>query len=172
MRALGRELGVTHGALYRYFPDLNAVLVALGADLTETMARASDDLPWRDWLRETASGIRQVIRAHPEIGSPMTWPVAVPAAHRLIRDGLTVLTRTFAVPDALVALDVVGRFADGFARAEVAAERARPPLPPELQSLLAELMLDSSQAYDFDAAFERELDIVLAGIEATLPKKP
>ena len=172
MRALGKELGVTHGALYRYFPDLNAVLVALAADVAESMAPPSEDLPWDEWLRQTARSIRRVVREHPEIGTPATWPVAVPVMQRLITEALKVLTRTFGAADALLALSVVSRFADGFARSELAGNRGTAPLSAELEAALREtgLLDEPDAAIDAEAAFERELGIVLAGIDVTLQK--
>jgi AcrR family transcriptional regulator len=173
MRALGRELGVTHGALYRYFPDLKSLLAALGADMAEALAPASRDLSWQDWLRETARAIRKVIRVYPDAGSPLMSPIVLPAAHRMIADGLTVLTRTFEGGDAMVALALVSRVADAFARSELAADDAEGPLSPELERILTEVgvPIDVSAAADPDAAFERELDIVLAGLDVTLPKR-
>lgn len=171
MRALGRELGVTHAALYRYFPDLQAVLAALGADMAESLTPPSDDLSWQDWLRETARLIRQVCLSHPEVGTPVTWPVVLPATTRLIGTGLTVLTRTFSTVDALTALSLVSRVAEGFARSELAARRPTPPLSSELERTLVDAGLEAAIDYDADAAFERELDIVVAGIDASLPKK-
>ena len=174
MRALGRELGVTHGAIYRYYPDLKSVLAALGADLAEALRPPSEDLPWQEWLRETARTIRQIGRQHPEVGTPVTWPVVMPAAQRMIAEGVRVLGSTFAPADALTALGLVSRVADSYARSEVqSAERPRVPLDPELEALLADADLPSegNAAQQGDAAFERELDIVIAGLEVTLPKR-
>lgn len=167
MRALGRELGVTHGALYRYFPDLKAVLAALGAEVTKAMTPPPTDLPWQDWLRQAARAQRRVMREHPEVADPATWSAVAPAAHHMLAVGMSVLGRTFAPPDALLALGAVSRIAYGFARSE--PEIARRPVPPLSAELVAALK-DANPILDVDVVFERELDIVIAGIEATLSK--
>lgn len=167
MRALGRELGVTHGALYRYFPDLKSVLATLAAQVAEAMTPPPDDLPWDAWLRQSARSIRQVIHEHPDLVDPATWSATAPAAHHMITVGMTVLRRTFSPSDALVALGAVSRFATGFASSEPPMRQpSTDPLPAEL----LEVLVGAEVVEDLDVIFERELDIVIAGIDATLPK--
>lgn len=167
MRALGRELGVTHGAIYRYFPDLKAVLAALAAEVAEAMTPPSPDLSWDDWLKQCARALRQVIREHPDLLDPATWSASAPATYHMITVGLTVLKRTFDPSDALVALGVVSRFATCFAWTEPALKQV-PPLP--LSDELLAALTDVEPILDLDVLFERELEVVIAGIDATLAK--
>jgi AcrR family transcriptional regulator len=175
MRAIGRELGVTHAALYRYFPDLRAVQAALSADMAAAFSPISSDLPWQDWLRETARAVRSVSLAHPEVGSPWARPAAAPTAHRMLVDGLTVLTRTFAAQDAILAIGLVCQLAEGSARSEASVNPQEPAqVPPELAATLTGLGLDETSFPQLDqsAVFERELDIVITGLEVSLTKRP
>lgn len=170
MRAVARELGVTHGALYRYFPDLQSLLTALAADIASDLKPAPEHLPWQDWLRETARSIRQATLTHPEYGTSFTWPILVPEADSILAAGIRVLTRTFSPRDALVALSLTGQFADGFARAE--RQSVAPTALPELESVLAYAeVVDEIIDVGPDETFEQSLSIVIAGIDATLPQR-
>lgn len=167
MRALGRELGVTHGALYRYFPDLKSVLAALGAEIAEAIAPPPADLPWQEWLRQSAHALRRVMRAHPELIDPVTWSTSATAAQHMLSVGLSVLGRTFAPPDALLAIGAVTRFASGFAQMEpLFTSPDETPLSEELLEALG----GAEPIVDLDVLFDRELDIIIAGIDATLAK--
>lgn len=167
MRALARELGVTHAALYRYFPDREAVFAALVADHLSDIEPPAGDLDWQEWLRRMARSIRTVSRELSPIADTTTWQQFAPAARNLVFVGLTVLRRTFPPAEAISALGAIARFSKSFGADESELRAAQEePLPPELQALLPQ----GFRFRDMDDAFERELTAILTGIDVTFAK--
>ncbi|WP_067488750.1 TetR/AcrR family transcriptional regulator [Actinomadura hibisca] len=69
-RALGEELGVDRSAVWRHFPDKDALLLAVGDRLLSMAADAvPDGLGPRDRLAELARQVVRVFVAHPYVGA-------------------------------------------------------------------------------------------------------
>lgn len=68
LRMLGRELGVTPMALYRYFGDKDELLDAVVAAVLEPVVAADDpDAPWADRLEATARALHRALQAAPAV---------------------------------------------------------------------------------------------------------
>lgn len=81
LRAVARDLGMVSSALYRYFPNRDALLTALITDAYDALgeatehAVASHQRPWRQW-HAGCHAVRTWARAHPSeyaliYGSPV-----------------------------------------------------------------------------------------------------
>ncbi|MFC9972331.1 TetR/AcrR family transcriptional regulator [Spirillospora sp. NPDC127200] len=69
-RALGEELGVDRSAVWRHFPDKDALLLAVGDRLLSMAADAvPDGLGPRERLGELARQVVRVFVAHPYVGA-------------------------------------------------------------------------------------------------------
>lgn len=90
-RALGRELGVDHTAIYRHFPSKEALMAALGDRLLERVDLLLPGNPadaWREWLYTGAVTFHDVFLAHPAIAvQAMALREVGPAELRLF-DGI------------------------------------------------------------------------------------
>lgn len=66
MRRLGSELGVEGMALYRHFPNKDALVDAAGAHLLELVELPNpESVPWRRGVHDVANSYRAVGLAHP-----------------------------------------------------------------------------------------------------------
>lgn len=66
MRRLGRELGVEGMALYRHFPNKDALVDAVAAHLLDLVELPDPEtVPWRRGVHEVADSYRRVGLAHP-----------------------------------------------------------------------------------------------------------
>jgi AcrR family transcriptional regulator len=114
MTAIAAELGVTAGALYRYFPDRSAVLEALATERQALLEPPDPGLGWREWLTEEIRRERALWTAHPELVDVAAMPAVVGPATAVVEVGLDVLTRDgFAPEAALHALTAVSVLAFG-----------------------------------------------------------
>ncbi|WP_147425170.1 TetR/AcrR family transcriptional regulator [Bailinhaonella thermotolerans] len=69
-RALGEELGADRSAVWRHFPDRDALLLAVGDRLLEmAAARVPAGLGPRERLQALARGVVDVYVAHPYVGT-------------------------------------------------------------------------------------------------------
>lgn len=76
MRKLGASLNVRGGALYRHFPNKEALLDAMSDKIVEGVTDAVPDVPWRDQIQILGDRLRKALLAH--------------------RDGARVVAGTFA----------------------------------------------------------------------------
>lgn len=68
LRMLGRELGVTPMAIYRYFADKDELLDAVVATVLEpVLAADAADTPWADRLEATAHALHHALQAAPAV---------------------------------------------------------------------------------------------------------
>lgn len=131
MRAIAREVGVTVGALYRYFADRDAVLTELIVEAYESIGAAARQgveqggTPGEQWMRGW-SEVRAWAIAHPQefvlvYGTPVIGYAApertIAAANQLFIALLSIFARADAVP---------------------AAEHPAPPLTPGLATDIAQ----------------------------------
>ncbi|MER6951387.1 TetR/AcrR family transcriptional regulator [Nonomuraea sp. NPDC000554] len=65
MSSLAAALGVTHSALYNYFPSRSALLAAITAEAAGRLEIPSpDDRSWQEWLVEAAFAHRSLFMDH------------------------------------------------------------------------------------------------------------
>ncbi len=90
-RALGRELGVDHTAIYRHFPSKEALMGALADRLLERVGLllpADPAAAWREWLHEGALAFHDVFLAHPALALNAMAQREVGAAELKLVDGI------------------------------------------------------------------------------------
>lgn len=114
MTAIAAKLGVTPGALYRYFPDRSGLLEALARERQALLEAPDPDLGWREWLAEEIQRERALWSAHPELADVAELAAVVGPATAVIEVGMVVLTRDgFSPEDALYALTAASALAFG-----------------------------------------------------------
>jgi AcrR family transcriptional regulator len=94
MRSLGDLLGVDPTALYRHFPNKDALLSAMLDDMLGTVLSRipSADLPPRERLRRTLLGARQVFCQHPNLVMAFVGSSGrIPNGLALMRSGVAML---------------------------------------------------------------------------------
>ena len=162
MTAISAELGVTVGALYRYFPDRTAVLDALAEESMALLEPPDDALGWREWLRAQAHLERALWLDHPELqGVQARSSLAQPAA-RIVETGLRVLQRDgFEHDDAIHALLAMGHLA--YASAIFGRDWAT---VPDRHSGLHQRLVDANLAPEQETVFDELVSITLDGLEA------
>lgn len=68
VRRLGVELGADPSAIYRYFRDMDALLIAIADRLiSETLANFRPASDWRESLREMGRGVHDSMLRHPRL---------------------------------------------------------------------------------------------------------
>ncbi|MEU6644818.1 TetR/AcrR family transcriptional regulator [Saccharomonospora sp. NPDC046836] len=192
MRKVAARLGTGAMSLYRYV-DSKEGLVELMAD--RMLGRAnwpelSGD--WREDLRTIIRGHRVAVLAHPWLstvwaGRPAFGPNMLRGFERAmsIMDGLGL-----SIDEMFETIGMVNTWVDGFVRNELAvceyfgsvdeAEVQR-SMGPYVESVIrsgdypyfSRVVIEAKTPHvDPDIRFERSLDRVIAGIEATLPQPP
>jgi AcrR family transcriptional regulator len=168
MRRLGAELGVEAMSLYRYFPSkaalLDDVICGLMKDLT---LPNSDETDWEGSVRAYARSFRDVARRHPQL-----YPLLATAAPRnrtmaeVIGRMLSMWQRTGVDPDrAAQAQCAVQGFITGATLWAVSRDGVDID-GPEVETRPAE---GPTRA---DAEFEFGLEVLVAGLRQTLPRRP
>jgi AcrR family transcriptional regulator len=178
MRRLGQELGVEAMALYRHFPNKEAILDGIIESIVDSVVAPSGDRDWRDILAARARSARVVFTDH-------SWAIGLLEGRSMGEATMHALDATlgrlrdagFTIDDAVHALWLVDSFvyghviqeasfmdSDGADEAAIAAglqELADGGLPH-----LAELgrrALDGGFSYDDE--FDRGLTSILDAIE-------
>lgn len=163
LRAVARDLGMVSSALYRYFPNRDALLTALITDAYDTLgeaterAVASHERPWQQW-HAGCHAVREWARANPReyaliYGSPVPGYEAphdtVPPASRValalfqpVRAGYTAASRSSAVSsDSTHGAPITSELAQ---QLRTLAQRTAPELP---ESLLARTLVAWTQLF-------------------------
>jgi AcrR family transcriptional regulator len=65
MRRLGSELGVKAMAVYKHFPNKDAILDGIVAAVLSDLAETAGEGDWREEFRATFLSLRALLRAHP-----------------------------------------------------------------------------------------------------------
>ena len=151
MRLLASRLGVRASALYRHYPSKQALLDAMVAHLVSSGATPPGG-SWEESLRGAASGLREVMLAHRDgarliSGFHHPGDEAIAACSYLIG---ALAGAGVPVETATVAVDTVLAYANGFTIEEQARKTGWP-------------------REERDRAFERGLDLIMAGIRGSLP---
>lgn len=175
LRDLGRAMGASATAIYRYFPDKESLFSAM-RDLLLTSAVAEVDLEQqpRDLLVELAQGFRKEARTHPCLSQLMIQTRLEGPAADAIPTLVGRALRRMGVPDASLALAyrqlesfVVGTTVFDFSGAPEHLDSRRRRL-----ASTSELGFDAAYADDAavdalnEQAFEATLEIVLDALVA------
>ncbi|MFD6675386.1 TetR/AcrR family transcriptional regulator C-terminal domain-containing protein [Rhodococcus zopfii] len=188
MRRLGKVLGRDPMTLYRHAPNKAALLDGVAESVFEQLDVDTDDGDWTIQLREVARNFRRLALDHPHVVPLMvTRPLETPlglrprGTLRPLEDILTLLTRAgFTATDALYIYRALFGFLYGHVLNELQELVERPDENEDLLRLglhrlpIGEFPLLRSLAhvlasYDGAAELERGLDILIAGLTATLP---
>jgi TetR/AcrR family tetracycline transcriptional repressor len=155
-RKLAEKLGVQPGALYRHFDSKRSLLNAMVARLTvEASIEGEPPGDWAGMLRYAAMGARATMLTRRD-GARLMATYLVPADdtaqqfwHRLIG---ALAAAGIPTADAMVAVDTVFAYVNGFAIEEQA--RDGHPAEPGQRALR-------------DKAFQAGLDLIIAGVTAS-----
>ncbi len=195
MRRLGKVLGRDPMTLYRHAPNKAALLDGVAESVFEQLDVDTDDGDWTIQLREVARNFRRLALDHPPHVVPLMVtrpPLETPplglrpprGTLRPLEDILTLLTRAgFTATDALYIYRALFGFLYGHVLNELQELVERPDENEDLLRLglhrlpIGEFPLLRSLAhvlasYDGAAELERGLDILIAGLTATLPDPP
>ncbi|MFE5701437.1 TetR/AcrR family transcriptional regulator C-terminal domain-containing protein [Rhodococcus koreensis] len=190
MRRLGKALGRDPMALYRHAPNKAALLDGLAERVLDELEVDTGDGDWATQLREVARGFRRLALAHPQVVPLLvTRPLSTPlglrplGTLRPLEDILTLLTRAgFTDADALHVYRALFGFLYGHILNELQEVVERPDESDDLLRLglhrlpIGEFPLLRGLApvlasYDGAAELERGVDILLAGLKATLKRR-
>jgi AcrR family transcriptional regulator len=187
MRRLGHELGRDPMGLYRYAESHAAVLDGVAERVLGQLAVATDGQDWRGCLRATAHDYRRLALAHPHavpliVTRPLTTPLGLRPLGTLrpLEQLLDMLIRAgFEPVDALHVYRAYFGFLNGHVLNELqelvadpeesddllrlGLHRLPPNAFPRIRGLAAALA-----DYDGAAELDRGLDILLAGLQASL----
>ena len=190
MRRLGKALGRDPMALYRHAPNKAALLDGLAERVLDELEVDTGDGDWATQLREVARGFRRLALAHPQVVPLLvTRPLSTPlglrplGTLRPLEDILTLLTGAgFTDADALHVYRALFGFLYGHILNELQEVVERPDESDDLLRLglhrlpIGEFPLLRGLApvlasYDGAAELERGVDILLAGLKATLKRR-
>jgi AcrR family transcriptional regulator len=193
MRRLAAALGRDPMIIYRHAANKSALLDGVTDTVLAQLTVNPADPDWAGQLRAVARHYRALALAHPNvvpllITRPLATPLAFrpPGTLRPLEDILSLLTEAgFAGPDALHIYRALFGFLHGHVVNELQELTVDPDETDDLLRLglyrlpIAEFPLLRSlapalAAYDGAAELERGLDILLAGLAATLslPSRP
>nr|WP_271211655.1 TetR/AcrR family transcriptional regulator C-terminal domain-containing protein [Rhodococcus wratislaviensis]GLK37805.1 TetR family transcriptional regulator [Rhodococcus wratislaviensis] len=187
MRRLGKALGRDPMTLYRHAPNKAALLDGVAELVLEELEVDTDDGDWATQLREVARGFRRLALAHPQVVPLLvTRPLSTPlglrplGTLRPLENILALLTKAgFTDADALHVYRALFGFLYGHVLNELQELVERPDESDDLLRLglhrlpIGEFPLLRGLApvlasYDGAAELERGVDILLAGLTATL----
>ncbi|PXY33073.1 TetR family transcriptional regulator [Prauserella sp. PE36] len=190
MRKVAARLGTGAMSLYRYVANKEA-LVELMAD--RIFGREEWPEPSGDWKRDLgdiARGQRRALLAHPWL--PRVWsgrPAMGPNMLRGFERSMSILDGLgLGIDDMFETIALVNTWVDGYVQSELATreffgdaddEEVHRAMAPYVESVIesgeypyfARLIAEAKAPHqDAESRFERALDRILAGIEATLPE--
>lgn len=178
MPALAEVLGVSTPALYRYFASREELLEALAESVIEKIplpsVRVTD---WKEWVREIALATRSVLVRQPDLAGRIRAGAHSPSVLRLMDREIAVLTGNgFSDAEAVRIHQLVTHYVYRACAADARHSRRRRTFPPEFVSAVADQgrlalphlarIVEQRVELDADEAFARNLDDLLAGIEA------
>lgn len=187
MRRFGKALGRDPMALYRYATNKAALLDGVAETVLERLEVDIDDSDWETQLRMVARRFRDLVLEHPHVvpllvTRPLTTPLGLRPLGTLrpLENILTLLTRAgFTGADALLVYRTLFGFLYGHILDELQEIVEHPEESDDLLRLglhrlpigefpvlrgLASILA----SYDGAAELERGVDILLAGLAATL----
>lgn len=187
MRRLGRELGVEAMSLYNHVPSKEALLSGILETVMGQFELPRHDGDWLERLRDLALAYRRLLLAHPNV-------LSLFAEHRhLDPDCLQPIELTLealrsgglTVEETTAAYHMLVGYVQGHVMLEIAGLMSGDPgpehdaehdaflrmLPPDRFPRMAE-MLPHLKGCDHEAEFELGLDVLLAGLDAKLGRRP
>ena len=171
MSAISAELGVTVGALYRYFPDKASVIASLAQEVVALIEPPDPSLPWRDWLLEAALVQRRMWSEHPELVDLRTRVALARPGWRLLQVAFDVLDRAgFDREDALFGFSAIAHLAFSFG----IDERVLADSPPDGVDEWMSSSNADQETFEWMAArveaqpFENTIAVILDGMESRL----
>jgi len=187
MRRLGRELGVEAMSLYNHVPSKEALLSGILETVMGQFELPRHDGDWLERLRDLALAYRRLLRAHPNV-------LSLFAEHRhLDPDCLQPIELTLEalrsgglpVEETTTAYHMLVGYVQGHAMLEIAGLMSGDPgpehtaehdaflrmLPSDRFPRMAEMLPHLKQC-DHEAVFELGLDVLLAGLDAKLGRRP
>jgi AcrR family transcriptional regulator len=190
MRRLAAALDRDPMILYRHAANKAAVLDGVAEMVLAQLTVNPADPDWAGQLRAVARGYRQLALAHPHVVPllvtlPLATPLALrpPGTLRPLEDVLSLLTQAgFSGSDALHIYRALFGFLHGHVLNELQELVDNPDETDDLLRLglhrlpitdfpLLRSLAPVLAAYDGAAELERGLDILLAGLAATLPPR-
>jgi TetR/AcrR family transcriptional regulator, tetracycline repressor protein len=187
MRRLAKELGVDPMAIYHHLPNKRALLRALIGEIFSGMrAMESEETgDWRGRVRAWALAFRDVARAHPKLVPQLaSYPEAAAEATLQSTEELYAAFEAAGMTprEILGAVGVVVDYLNGFALAEASGALGDPDEQRQMLELLdarpqGELpaMRRTLEALAAETPgtddFEFGLEVVLAGLEATVGRR-
>jgi TetR/AcrR family transcriptional regulator, tetracycline repressor protein len=186
MRRLAKELGVDPMAIYHHLPNKQALLSTLIAEVFSEMrvmeSKEAED--WRERVEAWACAFRGVARAHPRLVPHLaSYPEAAAEATLESTEDLYAAFEAAGMPPRKIvgAVGVVVDYLNGFALAEASGVLGGPDEHREMLEMLdarpqEELpamrrTLEALTGEDLATDFEFGLQVVLAGLEATINQR-
>ena len=184
MRSLAAELGVNPMSIYHHLPGKEAVISGIvGVVFSGMRVPPSEGLSWQERVRAYARAHREVVRSHPNLALQIVSDAAAvsDAVLSSAEPLYAALENAGLSPAEIVrAADSLVDFVHGFSLGEASNPSGTFDIGPELLARLESRPVDEVPAlrrvfgalgeegarYDFDAAFEAGLDILVGGIEA------
>ncbi len=186
MRRLAKELGVDPMAIYHHLPNKRALLSALIGEVFSEMqvSESGKTGDWRGRVRAWAWSFRDVARAHPKLVPQLaSYPEAAAEATLESTEELYAAFEAAGMPprEILGAVGVVVDYLNGFALAEASGALGDPDEQREMLELLdarsheglpaMRRTLGALSSEDLATDFEFGLEVVLAGLEATINQR-
>jgi TetR/AcrR family tetracycline transcriptional repressor len=166
---IAADLGISHSAIYRYFPTKSALMTAacdrVFADLQVPPAR-----DWREWLMGLGLAWRGMLLRHPFMVDLAQWSVtARPTQVNKIDPGIEILMAAGFTPlDALEVISAVTALSQVLAASEVVATTKE--LPPTPFSPLISSIIASAEPKSGEQALRDAIMLVIDGAERRLER--
>ena len=185
MRRLAKELRVDPMAIYHHLPNKGALLFAMIEEVFSQMRvpEPEETWGWRERVRAWACAFRDVARAHPKLVPHLaSYPKAASEATLESTEELYAAFEAAGLsPGEVVgAVGVVVDYLNGFALAEASGALGAPDEHHEMLTMLdarpqANLpamrrTIGALRGEDLGTSFEFGLEVVVAGIEATVSR--
>ncbi|GAB3754195.1 TetR/AcrR family transcriptional regulator [Microlunatus parietis] len=188
-RRLATELGVATAALYRYYPDRDALLAAMAELVLADVPAPPESSDWRARLRHEARQEWELYRSHPWLLTVLARirPPVGPALFEILERYLTALDRPGLPPrDLLAGYLAVSGLVQGLAllwSAEAVPRRSAEGRTGSAHADLAELLGPGSSPLmyrlfggpdppelDLDEVLDAGLDLLLDGLSSARPE--
>jgi TetR/AcrR family transcriptional regulator, tetracycline repressor protein len=176
MRSLAKHLGVTPMALYNHVSNKEDLLHGIAATIIDQVHFEYDDQDWREQIRACFRDLRQACLAHPGLVRLVETAEVLPASiFRPMELTLTALQRAGIDPaDALRAYFLLTNFTIGQVSYQIRGPfRGVDPTEAIRRGRLPAVTFPASAAavepaalrdWDFEAAFEFGLTVILSGL--------
>lgn len=164
---IATDLGISHSAIYRYFPTKSALMTA-ACDRVFADLQVPPSRDWRAWLMGLSLAWRGMLLRHPFMVDLAQWSMtARPTQVNKIDPGIEILVAAGFTPlDALEVISAVTALSQVLAASEVVAStKDVPPTPfsPLIRSIIA-----SAKPKSGEQALRDAVTLVIDGAEQRL----